>query len=80
VAIALLCTSFAALLITAPRAEADSWIDCDAGQNLQHLLAGSPAIDAIPGSACPFAHDQRGQARPAGAGCDIGAYEVHPGH
>jgi len=44
------------------------------------LLPGSPAIDAIPRSACPCAHDQRGQTRPAGAGCDIGADEVHPGH
>ncbi len=46
------------------------------------LLAGSPAIDAgnpaAPGSgggACE-ATDQRGTARPAGARCDIGAFEV----
>jgi hypothetical protein len=40
------------------------------------LAAGSPAIDAIPRSACHFKHDQRGLSRPHGAGCDIGAYEV----
>ncbi|MHB1133115.1 MAG: choice-of-anchor Q domain-containing protein [Chloroflexota bacterium] len=38
------------------------------------LLAGSPAIDAGNATACP-ATDQRGVARPLGAGCDIGAYE-----
>jgi predicted outer membrane repeat protein len=48
----------------------------------QALLPGSPAIDAgnpaPPGSsdtACP-ATDQRGVARPQGAACDIGAFEV----
>jgi CSLREA domain-containing protein len=48
----------------------------------QALLPGSPAIDAgnpaAPGSsdtACP-ATDQRGVARPQGAACDIGAFEV----
>ena len=46
------------------------------------LLAGSPAIDAgnpaVPGSgggACE-ATDQRGAARPAGARCDLGAFEA----
>ena len=46
------------------------------------LLAGSPAIDArnpaAPGSggnACE-ATDQRGVARPQGAACDIGAFEL----
>lgn len=38
------------------------------------LLKGSPAIDAANGDDCP-ANDQRGVARPQGAGCDIGAYE-----
>jgi hypothetical protein len=39
----------------------------------------SPAVDAIPTSA-PFcdATDQRGIARPQGAGCDIGAVELVP--
>lgn len=47
------------------------------------LLPGSPAIDAIPFKAClthlgPWAQrtDQRGEKRPAGEGCDIGAYEL----
>jgi len=39
------------------------------------LLPGSPAIDAGDGAACPDT-DQRGVARPQGAGCDIGAYEA----
>ena len=41
--------------------------------------AGSPAIDAIPapGNGAP-ASDQRGVARPYGAGVDIGAVEVAP--
>jgi hypothetical protein len=41
------------------------------------LQPGSAAIDKIPasGAGCP-ATDQRGVPRPAGAGCDIGAYEV----
>lgn len=43
----------------------------------QALLAGSPALDRIPGqgAACP-ATDQRGVLRPQGAGCDSGAYEA----
>lgn len=45
------------------------------------LLAGSPAIDAgEPGCTNPdgiaLTSDQRGQPRPVGAACDIGAYEV----
>jgi hypothetical protein len=39
------------------------------------LLAGSPAIDAAAG--CP-AVDQRGVARPQGAACDSGPYELVP--
>ena len=43
------------------------------------LLSGSPAIDAIPqgtnGCGTTITTDQRGVARPFGAGCDIGAYE-----
>lgn len=38
-------------------------------------LAGSPAIDAADAAGCPVL-DQRGHARPAGAGCDIGAVET----
>jgi beta-glucanase (GH16 family) len=39
------------------------------------LQAGSPAIDAADAAASP-ATDQRGVARPAGAGYDIGAFEA----
>jgi CSLREA domain-containing protein len=38
---------------------------------------GSPAIDAGAADGCPQA-DQRGVARPQGAGCDIGAFESVP--
>jgi beta-glucanase (GH16 family) len=41
------------------------------------LSAGSPAIDAADAGVCP-ATDQRGIARPQGAGCDVGAYELVP--
>lgn len=40
------------------------------------LLAGSPAIDAIPVVSCPVSSDQRGVARPQRNACDIGAYEA----
>jgi hypothetical protein len=43
------------------------------------LLPGSPAIDAggLPAtSGCPIT-DQRGQSRPWGPACDIGAFELH---
>jgi hypothetical protein len=39
------------------------------------LGIGSPAIDTADAAACP-ATDQRGIARPQGAGCDIGAFEL----
>lgn len=46
------------------------------GETLTHaLLIGSPAVDAANGAHCLPA-DQRGMARPAGAACDIGAYEA----
>jgi hypothetical protein len=41
------------------------------------LLAGSPAIDAIPAVLAP-ATDQRGRPRPFGAASDIGAFEWSP--
>ena len=45
------------------------------GPTLTHALgAGSPAIDFADPGACP-ATDQRGVARPVGAGCDAGAVE-----
>jgi hypothetical protein len=42
------------------------------------LAPGSPAIDAGGGAPCAATTDQRGVARPQGAGCDIGAYESAP--
>ncbi|MEM7333198.1 MAG: carbohydrate binding domain-containing protein [Chloroflexota bacterium] len=48
------------------------------GPTMTHaLLAGSPAIDFADGAACPV-YDQRGEARPQGAGCDAGSYESAP--
>jgi hypothetical protein len=48
------------------------------GPTLTHaLLPGSPAIDAADAALCP-ATDQRGVARPQGAGCDAGAVEATP--
>lgn len=41
------------------------------------LLSDSPAIDAANGALCP-ATDQRGTARPQGAGCDGGSFERVP--
>jgi len=38
------------------------------------VLTGSPAINAGTNSGCP-ATDQRGYVHPAGAACDLGAYE-----
>ncbi len=40
------------------------------------LLAGNPAIDAASTGPCTVGADQRGIARPQGAGCDAGAYEI----
>jgi hypothetical protein len=54
------------------------------GPTMTHALgAGSVAIDRIlpycvdPDGAA-VATDQRGEPRPAGAGCDVGAFEVQP--
>jgi hypothetical protein len=41
------------------------------------VLAGSPALNAADGAACPST-DQRGIARPFGPACDIGAFESAP--
>jgi hypothetical protein len=55
------------------------------GPTLTRLpLAGSPLIGAIPAASCQadgaagITTDQRGSARPAAGGCDIGAVEVQP--
>jgi hypothetical protein len=48
----------------------------------RELLSASPAVNAIPTTACtdetgsPVILDQRGVARPAGSACDIGAFEL----
>ncbi|MFZ1863404.1 MAG: choice-of-anchor Q domain-containing protein [Polyangiales bacterium] len=48
------------------------------------VLAGSVAIDRIPEADCldsvgqPLTTDQRGAMRPAGAGCEIGSFEIQP--
>lgn len=50
------------------------------GPTATHLPAwDSPAISAADAGACPPT-DQRGVARPAGAGCDVGAVEVGAPH
>jgi CSLREA domain-containing protein len=48
------------------------------------LPSTSPAIDRVPAASCTDENgslltvDQRGQPRPAGAACDVGAYEFQP--
>jgi predicted outer membrane repeat protein len=42
----------------------------------QAPLAGNAGIDRIPLAECTNSYDQRGAVRPAGAGCDSGAFEV----
>ena len=50
----------------------------------QALGAGSVAIDQIPAEDCvdadgaPLTTDQRGEPRPGGTACDVGAFEVQP--
>jgi hypothetical protein len=55
------------------------------GTTMTHALgADSVAIDAIPVEDCidadgqPLTTDQRGEPRPAGDRCDVGAFEVQP--
>jgi hypothetical protein len=42
------------------------------------LLPGSVAIDVIPADMCEVSKDQRGEPRPGGSMCDVGAFEVQP--
>jgi len=42
------------------------------------LLPGSDAINRIPEAACELEEDQRGEPRPGGTMCDVGAFEVQP--
>ena len=52
------------------------WLDMNGGTNLSHALqVGSPAIDSGTPDMCT-SEDQRGMARPQGAGCDRGAIEM----
>jgi hypothetical protein len=49
------------------------------GPTLTHaLVAGGPAVDAVPTSEpnCVGTNDQRGLPRPAGSGCDVGSVEI----
>jgi hypothetical protein len=55
------------------------------GPTMTHALgAGSVAIDVIPADMCvdaegePLTTDQRGEPRPGGTMCDMGAFEVQP--
>ena len=49
------------------------------GPTMTHALgAGSVAIDVIPADACEVDEDQRGEPRPGGTMCDVGAFEVQP--
>jgi Zn-dependent metalloprotease len=53
----------------------DPRLDTLSASGYHALLLDSPAIDAANPNTCPST-DQRGIARPVGAGCDIGSYEV----
>ena len=49
------------------------------GPTMTHaLLSGSVAIDVIPADMCEVDEDQRGEPRPGGTMCDVGAFEVQP--
>jgi len=49
------------------------------GLTQTHALdAGSVAIDVIPVDSCEVDTDQRGEPRPGGTMCDVGAFEVQP--
>ena len=49
------------------------------GPTMTHALgAESDAIDHIPAVDCGVTTDQRGEPRPVGDGCDVGAFEVQP--
>ena len=63
-----------------PGARADPLLDTSLANNggptqTLALLPGSPALNAGNAQTCPDT-DQRGETRPQGAGCDIGAYEA----
>ena len=49
------------------------------GPTQTHALGeGSVAIDVIPADMCEVDEDQRGEPRPGGTMCDVGAFEMQP--
>jgi hypothetical protein len=55
-------------------------LEVNGGPTITHaLLPGSVAVDRIPDASCELDLDQRGVARPQGAMCDIGAFELREG-
>jgi hypothetical protein len=65
-------------LVVAPGAAGIGALADNGGPTLTHALqAGSPAINNASAAGCP-ATDQRGVARPQGAACDVGAFELAP--
>ena len=52
--------------------------DNGGGTQTHALLLGGVAIDVIPADMCEGDTDQRGQPRPGGTMCDVGAFEVQP--
>ncbi|MFT5194280.1 MAG: beta-glucanase (GH16 family) [Candidatus Promineifilaceae bacterium] len=71
------CAAVASDIIVGPGLSGVDVLANNGGPTLTHaLLVGSPAIDAANGAVCPVT-DQRGVARPQGAGCDIGAVEAN---
>lgn len=65
-------------LVSNPQADLGPLQDNGGATSTMLPGAGSAAIDAIPTQDCSEPFDQRGIARPSGAGCDIGAVEVVP--
>lgn len=59
------------------KAARTTWEAATAARLSAGIAGGSPAVDDVPatGAGC-LAVDQRGVLRPAGAACDIGAFEI----
>jgi hypothetical protein len=56
-----------------------SELAANGGPTMTHALgADSVAIDVIPAVDCEVDEDQRGEPRPGGAMCDVGAFEAQP--
>ncbi len=55
-------------------------LEINGGRTVTHaLLPGSVAVDQIPDAVCELDRDQRGVARPQGAMCDVGSFELEEG-